>query len=38
MQVSVGKLDSLNIAAGLFHWKGSDKIIASFPANFRCPS
>jgi hypothetical protein len=27
MQVSVGKLDSLNIAAGLFHWKGSDKII-----------
>jgi hypothetical protein len=27
MQVSVGKLDSLHIAAGLFHWKGSDKII-----------
>jgi len=27
MQVSVGKLDSLTIAAGLFHWKGSDKII-----------
>ena len=27
MQVSVGKLDSLTIAASLFHWKGSDKII-----------
>jgi hypothetical protein len=27
MQVSVGKLDSLNIAAGLFHWKGANKII-----------
>jgi len=27
MQVSVGKLDSLTIAADLFHWKGGDKII-----------
>jgi hypothetical protein len=27
MQVSVGKLDSLTIAADLFHWKGADKII-----------
>jgi hypothetical protein len=27
MQVSTGKLDSLMIAASLFHWKGADKII-----------
>ncbi len=27
MQVSIGKLDSLTIAADLFHWKGADKII-----------
>ena len=27
MQVSVGKLDSLSIAADLFHWKGANKII-----------
>lgn len=27
MQVSVGKLDSLTVAADLFHWKGADKII-----------
>lgn len=27
MQVSVGKLDSLTIAADLFHWKGANKII-----------
>ncbi len=27
MEVSVGKLDSLSIAADLFHWKGADKII-----------
>jgi len=27
MQVSTGKLDSLMIAADLFHWKGADKII-----------
>ena len=27
MQVSSGKLDSLIIAADLFHWKGADKII-----------
>lgn len=27
MQVSVGKLNILNTAAGLFHWKGADKII-----------
>jgi len=27
MQVSVGKLDSLTIAADLFHWKGAHKII-----------
>jgi hypothetical protein len=27
MQVSVGKLDSLTIAADLFHWKGARKII-----------
>lgn len=27
MQVSVGKLDSLGIAADLFHWKGANKII-----------
>jgi len=27
MQVSSGKLDSLTIAADLFHWKGADKII-----------
>lgn len=27
MQVSAGKLDSLMIAADLFHWKGADKII-----------
>jgi hypothetical protein len=27
MQVSAGKLDSLTIAADLFHWKGADKII-----------
>jgi hypothetical protein len=28
MQVSVGKLESLSIAADLFHWKGADKIIS----------
>jgi hypothetical protein len=42
MQVSVGKLDSLTIAADLFHWKGARKIIhqlasemstADLPAN-----
>lgn len=27
MQVSTGKLESLTIAANLFHWKGADKII-----------
>jgi len=27
MQVSAGKLDSLSIAADLFHWKGANKII-----------
>lgn len=27
MQVSIGKLDSLSVAADLFHWKGADKII-----------
>jgi hypothetical protein len=27
MNVSVGKLDSLTIAADLFHWKGARKII-----------
>ncbi len=27
MQVSAGKLESLTIAADLFHWKGADKII-----------
>jgi len=27
MRVSVGKLDGLNIAADLFHWKGARKII-----------
>lgn len=27
MQISVGKLDSLTIAADLFHWKGANKII-----------
>ncbi|MGH7907758.1 MAG: hypothetical protein ACREP6_14135 [Candidatus Binataceae bacterium] len=27
MQLSVGKLDSLTIAADLFHWKGARKII-----------
>jgi hypothetical protein len=27
IQVSVGKLDSLTIAADLFHWKGANKII-----------
>jgi hypothetical protein len=27
MQVSVGKLDGLNVAADLFHWKGARKII-----------
>ena len=27
MQVSLGKLDSLSVAASLFHWKGADKII-----------
>lgn len=27
MQVSVSKLDSLNFAAALFHWRGADKII-----------
>ena len=27
MQVSAGKLDSLTIAADLFHWKGAVKII-----------
>jgi hypothetical protein len=27
MQVSVGKLESLSIAADLFHWKGADQII-----------
>jgi hypothetical protein len=27
MQVSIGKLDSLTIAADLFHWKGAHKII-----------
>ena len=28
MQVSAAKLDSLTIAAELFHWKGADKIIS----------
>jgi hypothetical protein len=28
MEVSAGKLDSLSIAAELFHWKGADKIIS----------
>lgn len=27
MQVSAGKLDSLGIAADLFHWRGANKII-----------
>jgi hypothetical protein len=27
MQVSAGKLDSLTIAADLFHWKGANRII-----------
>jgi len=27
MQVSVGKLDNLTVAADLFHWKGAKKII-----------
>jgi hypothetical protein len=27
MQVSAGKLDSLSIAADLFHWRGANKII-----------
>src|SRR5208283_1975948 len=27
MQVSVGKLDNLTVAAELFHWKGAKKII-----------
>ena len=27
MQVSIGKLESLTVAADLFHWKGADKII-----------
>jgi hypothetical protein len=27
MQVSVGKLDNLTVAADLFHWKGANKII-----------
>lgn len=27
MRVSVGKLDSLKIAAELFHWKGANKIL-----------
>lgn len=27
MQVSVGKLDNLQVAAELFHWKGAKKII-----------
>lgn len=27
MQVSIGKLDNLTIAAELFHWKGARKII-----------
>ena len=27
MRVSVGKLDGLNVAADLFHWKGARKII-----------
>src|SRR6267142_256180 len=27
MRVSIGKLDGLNIAADLFHWKGARKII-----------
>ncbi|MGC1679531.1 MAG: hypothetical protein WA740_18530 [Candidatus Binataceae bacterium] len=28
MKVSVGQLDSLTIAANMFHWKGAPKIIA----------
>jgi hypothetical protein len=27
MQVSAGKLDSLSLAADLFHWRGANKII-----------
>jgi hypothetical protein len=27
MQVSAGKLDSLSVAADLFHWRGANKII-----------
>lgn len=27
MRVSIGKLDGLNVAADLFHWKGARKII-----------
>ena len=27
MQVSLGKLDSLRIAADLFHWKGAPRVI-----------
>jgi len=27
-QASMGKLDQLKVAAGLFHWKGADKILA----------
>jgi hypothetical protein len=27
-RVSLGKLDQLKIAAGLFHWKGADKILS----------
>ncbi len=27
-QASLGKLDQLKVAAGLFHWKGADKILA----------
>ncbi len=27
-QVSLGKLDQLKIAAGIFHWRGADKILS----------
>jgi hypothetical protein len=27
MQTSLGKLDSLRLAAGVFHWKGADKAL-----------
>jgi hypothetical protein len=37
MQVSAGKLDSLSIAADLFHWRGANKIIKQLSRELSTP-